>query len=615
MRRPSISETHSGVSAPAAPAGRRRLAAGLALLMAAVLVYAPVANHEFVNFDDNLYVTENRRVLDGITPGGLRWAVTSLENANWHPLTWASHMLDVQLFGPRPGAHHLVNAALHAANALLLLYLLQGMTGAFWRPLLAAALFALHPLRVESVAWVSERKDVLSAFLMLCAIAAYLRHARRPGRRSLSLVTLLFALGLMAKPMLVTFPFVLLLLDFWPFGRLAGGRLPFERLVLEKTPLFVLSAASSVVTYVAQKSGGAMSLEGNRFLGSRVSQALVSYAEYLDKTFRPFDLSFFYPRAPSLPPLAVAAAAALLAALLAGALLRARVQPYLAVGWLWFAGTLVPVIGIVRVGTQAMADRYTYIPHIGLFVALVWLGEALSRPGPARRVAGAGAAALLIVGSAVLARQQVGVWRNTETLMRDALSSEGGNWLAEVNIGELFERQGRAEEAGAHFRNAVRLNPLSGQARYNLATNLARRGGYAEALEHFQAALVFQPGSPLPLNNLALTLSALGRHGEAAERMGEALRVAPADARGHFNLGLILAAAGRLGEAERAYRRALEIDDGMASGHNNLGILLARQGRMREAAEHFSEAVRLDPADRTARENLARALGRGGGAR
>jgi len=599
---------------------RRRVYAALALLLANLLVYGPTVRHEFVNFDDNHYVTENRHVLNGLTLEGLRWSWTSLEYSNWHPLTWLSHMLDVQLFGASPGGHHLVSVVLHATSALLLLHLLWGMTGAFWRPVIAASLFALHPLRVESVAWVAERKDVLATLLLLCAIAAYRSYARRPGWRTFVPVLLIFALGLTAKPMLVTFPFVLLLLDFWPLGRYEGGpppavdaggaRFPVRRLVLEKFPFFLLSLGSSVITYIAQKSGGAVSLEGNLFLGNRIGQAMVSYLGYLGKTAWPTGLAVFYPRGSSVNPLEVAAAVAVLAAISLVALRWARELPYLPVGWFWFAGTFVPVIGFVQVGSQAMADRYTYIPHIGLFVALVWLLGEVPRRWPGARTALAGVAAASVGSFALLAALQVTRWRDTEILMQSALAIEGGNWLAEVNVGEILVRKGRHEEATTHFRNAVRLNAMSSLARYNLATSLSREGRYAEALEHFQAALEMQPASTLTLNNLALALSALGRHEEAVARMESALRLSPQDAKGYYNLGLVLDAAGRLGDAERAYRRALELDEAMVAGHNNLGIVLARQGRMSEAIGHFSAAVRLDPADSAAKDNLARALGR-----
>ena len=308
----------------------------------------------------------------------------------------------------------------------------------------------------------------------------------------------------------------------------------------------------------------------------------------------------------------MAAAAAVLAAVTLAALRWARELPFLPVGWLWFAGTLVPVSGIVQIGRQGMADRYTYIPHIGLFIALVWLlGEVpLRRPGARTAFAGAAAVAVAVGVFSALAALQVSRWRNTESLMRSALAIDGGNWLAEVKVGELVDRQGRRAEAEAHYRNALRLNPLSPDTHYNLATNLSLQGRFPEALEHFQLADTMRPGSALTLNNLALVLSALGRHAEAVEKMEAALRLTPENPKSFFNMGLVLDAAGRTGEAERAYRRALELDGSMVEGHNNLGIILTRQGRLPEAIEQFSTAVRLNPADDAARKNLARLLGR-----
>jgi len=364
-----------GLRAGPIPAFSRSRVIVLALLLAVgtAAVYLPVRSFDFCGFDDDAYVSENALVRQGLTPRGVAWAFTTFRAANWHPLTWLSHMLDVSLFGMEPGAHHLVNVAFHAANAVLLFLVLRGMTGALWGSAAVAALFALHPLHVESVAWIAQRKDVLSAFFFLLMLSAYLRYARSPSRGRLAAVTALFALGLLAKPMLVTAPFVLLLLDFWPLGRFGGahpdpGTLPaghppavgVRRAVLEKVPLFLLSALSSVVTVVAQSRGGAMVPADALPFGARAANALVACAAYLWKTFWPAGLAVYYPHTKGeLPAWKIAGAAALLSALTGIAVREARRRPYLAVGWLWFLGMLVPVIGLVQVGGQAMADRYT----------------------------------------------------------------------------------------------------------------------------------------------------------------------------------------------------------------------------------------------------------------
>jgi tetratricopeptide (TPR) repeat protein len=461
-------------------------AAGLVLLTA--LVYAPVLRHGFVNYDDNLYVSGNPVVRQGLTWEGLRWAWTAAVACNWHPVTMLSHMLDVELYGVRPGWHHLTNLLLHLANVVLLFEVLRRMTGATWRSAAVAALFAVHPLHVESVAWISERKDVLSGLFFLLTLGAWLRYVRRPAAGRYLLALLAFALGLLAKPMLITLPFVLLLLDVWPLGRLPLAAMPaaserterrraLRALLLEKLPFVVLAVAVSAVALYTQR--GAMASLAALPLRRRAANALVSYVVYLGKSLWPSRLAVIYPLPPSIPLWKAALAAALLAALTALALARLRRAPWLAVGWLWFAGMLAPVSGLVQVGRQAMADRYTYLPSIGLFIAVVWSAHALAQaalpgelpargPGATRRALLGAGAAVVIAALALTARVQVGAWRDSLTLFRHAAAVTDGNYVAAFHLGEELRMRGDRAEARRYYREALRIRPTLARARQRL---------------------------------------------------------------------------------------------------------------------------------------------------
>jgi Tfp pilus assembly protein PilF len=517
---------------PAARATTRALAALLVLVC--VATYHPVLRHDFVDYDDDVYVTENPRVRAGLTPGGVVWAFTTGHAANWHPLTWLSHMLDVTLFGLAPGAHHGVSLVLHVGNTLLLFAGLCRMTGAPWRSALVAALFAAHPLHVESVAWVAERKDVLATFFWFLTIAAYRRWVARPRVVTYLTVVACLALGLMAKPTLVTVPFSLLLLDLWPLRRLDPGGPAAEvarragRLVVEKLPLLVLVAVVSAVTLIVQTRGGAVPDAAAFPLAVRVGNALVAWVRYVWMTFWPVGLAVIhpYPAAPLSPPV-VLGAATLLAGATAGALAGIRRRPWLAVGWLWYLGTLVPVIGLVQVGSQGLAERYTYVPLVGLFVVVAW---AVPRPRAARarrRVGAAAAAVVLALGA--LAWRQTLVWRTSETLFRDALRTTRRNAIAHHYYGlARLARQDHAR-AVAHFRRAVEIEPGYTDARVNLEVQLGnarvRQGALAAAVPHYRAALAVAPATAEAHYNLALVLERLGRRAEAQRHLAEAVRL------------------------------------------------------------------------------------------
>ncbi|MDX2166671.1 MAG: hypothetical protein SF182_06390, partial [Deltaproteobacteria bacterium] len=421
-------------------AGRRRRAlVCVALIASIVALYAPVREHDFVNYDDPEYVLENTPVRAGVTPAGILWAFTHFHSANWHPLTWISHMVDCRVFGLDAGAHLMVNVALHALAAALLFLFLERATGAFWRSAFVAALFAVHPLRVESVAWVSERKDVLAALFWMLTLHAYAWHARAPSGRRMALVTAAFAGGLLAKPMLVTLPFVLLLLDLWPLDR------PRTRaLLLEKMPLFALVLASCAVTIAAQYTAGAMvALVPGFGVSYRVQNAIVSYATYLGQTVWPTDLAVFYPPRTPVPPAEVALSAAVLLAISGLVARHGARRPYLPLGWLWYLGVLVPVIGLVWVGEQARADRFTYLPQIGIGIIVAWGVNDLLARWPRRAWVLAPAATALLLAWAAATRVQIGYWRNTQTLFEHALAVTRDNHVVHANLGAELARLGR----------------------------------------------------------------------------------------------------------------------------------------------------------------------------
>jgi len=563
----------------------------LALAGAVLSVYWEVTRFPFVEaWDDELYVSRNPVVQRGLNAEGAIWAFTTRHAANWHPVTWLSHMLDVDLFGLDAGRHHSMNLFLHTLNATFLFLVLQRLTGAVWRSGYVAALFAVHPLHAESVAWVAERKELLCALFWILTIWAYLRYVenRRIGRYAL--VLLFFLLGLMSKPMMVTLPFVLLLLDWWPLGRLepeTEGRKRHLKpsrwglawqLVLEKIPLFVLAVASAVATSYAQMKGGAVASLRVIPIGDRFANAVVSWIQYIWKTIWPSSLSFFYPHpaylGKTIPGWHVFVAGAILLVLTCLAILRARRSPSIAVGWLWFLGTLVPVIGLVQVGEQSTADRYTYLPHIGLFIAGTWGIADLTKGLRFRESIAVVLAIATIVAYAVAGRHQVTFWRSGIALYERALAVTADNYLAHNNLGLVLEREGRLEEAETHFLEAIRIDP-----------------GYA--LAH---------------NNLGLVLERQGRANEAIFHFHEALKTAPNNLNAMFNLGNTLSRERHFEEALVQYRNVLRMDPGNAKAHNNAGTALMNQGKVEEAIDHFREAVRLEPDYEMARRNLVRAL-------
>ncbi len=561
---------------------------GLLLALATLLVYLPVCRYNFVVYDDNDYVTENHVIQQGLTWTGVKWAFTTWHASNWHPLTWLSHMLDCELFGLSPGLHHLVNVAFHVVNVVLLFTLLLRLTNALWPAAFVAALFAWHPLHVESVAWIAERKDVLSTCFALLTLLAYTRYAQKrssvEGREPKAdtagpaldsrlstldylLALVCFALGLMAKPMLVTLPFVLLLLDYWPLQRLSTLNpqpSTLRRLALEKWPFFLLTAGACIVTYLAQSQRGGSAVVSIEHISMpyRLGNALTSYGRYLLKALWPADLAVFYPMSEHVVRVRITGlmTALALAAVSWWVWRQRRSAPYLLVGWLWYLGTLVPVIGLVQVGSAALADRYTYFPLIGPFIALAFSVQDLARGFRFPTTAAATAAALVLAACLLLTANQLRYWRDSESLFAHAVAVTTNNAFALNNLGVALEQAGRPEEALARYREAVRIEPGLIQSQYNLGNLLDKLGRPGEARVELRRAVLLDPTQPYIHNTLGAVLVKLGRFNEAMGEFTEAERLDPHYSWAPFNIGNLYLKQGRDSEAIDEFRKALRLD-------------------------------------------------------
>jgi protein O-mannosyl-transferase len=601
------------------------------LVAAGLAVYLQVRSFDFVCYDDDMYVYENPHVTQSLSADGFKWAMTTTHTGYWHPLTWLSYMLDCSLFGPGPGAIHLTNVLLHLANALLLFVLLRWMTGALWPSAFVAAAFVLHPMHVESVAWVAERKDVLSTFFMLLTIAAYLASIRRRSRSWYVLSLFLYAMGLMAKPMLVTVPVILLLLDYWPLDRISnqGPGPGIRRTLLEKVPFIAMAGIVSVATFVAQRAVGTMSTTQIMPLLSRLTNAIVSYARYMGLMFWPHDMAMLYPLSSSRASLWQALAVlALLGAITAIVLRYGKTRKYLIVGWLWFLITLLPVIGIVQVGIQSMADRYTYIPYIGLFMVVAWAAKDLAGQRRVGQAAAGILACISLVAMGIAAHYQTGLWQNGITLFSHAIKVTNRNVLAYNNRGTTYIRLGQPEKAAADFREALAINPEYADAcsnlgeiygdsgrleealemhvracqldptdhkmHYNLGTTYVRLNRLQEAVTEFKVATELQPDSADAYMKLGTTYGQLGRWQDAAESLTRAAML-KADPDMLYNLGITLAHIGQWQEAAGAYRKAIELRPGFADAWHNLGIAYSNTHDLQQAVAACKEAIRLQP--------------------
>ena len=583
-----------------------------------ILVFLPIIHCGFISFDDEDYVTDNARVLAGLNWQNVGWAFTTNHAGNWHPLTWLSLMLDVNLFGRQAAGFHLTNLALHAVNVVLLFWVMRALTGPLWRSALVAALFGWHPLAVESVAWVAERKSVLSTGFGFLALLFYIRYTRREAGAVRSsdygfltvpaywLAAGCLALGLMCKAMLVTWPFLLLVLDFWPLER--GKTIGWRRLVLEKIPFLALALAASVVTFRIQQHGGAVTGMTGLTPEMRLGNALVSYVAYLGMLGWPAGLAIFYPHPGEWPLENVLAAAAALAAVTWWAWRMRGSQPWLLTGWLWYVGTLVPVIGLVQVGAQSMADRYTYIPLVGLLVMIVWGAAELGRHRPFRVAGWSLAAGVAIAACLVLTRRQLGYWQDGESLFREALAVTKDNALARNCLGVALYQKGDLAGAANEYQQAVNLNPHFSDAYYNLGLLLDKQGQTDAAVSEFQQALQYKPNRLDAGNQLAADLFKKGETGPAIEQYQKTLELNPNSADVRNNLGAALDKAGQTDAAIAQYQQALRLKPDDADACNNLGIALGKQGRTDEAIGQYQQALRLKPDFASARNNLGGAL-------
>jgi len=586
----------------------------ICLFLAAIIMLAfwQVQYHDFVIYDDNSYVTENDMVQKGLTTEGIAWAFSAPRASNWHPLTWLSLMLDSEIYGLWPGGYHWTNLIFHIANTVLLFLVFHLMTGALWRSCFVAALFAIHPLHVESVAWVAERKDVLSTFFWMIAMGSYVYYVKRPGLLRYLIIIFTFTLGLLSKPMVVTLPFVLLLLDFWPLNRIDCNRTDFKRvgtkLIIEKIPLMALSVIASVITFLAQKGGGAVAPLSELPFMVRISNAIVSYILYIYKFVWPVDLAVLYPHPGMLPLWIVIVSALVIVSVTVVSLWQIRRYPYAIIGWLWYLGTLVPVIGIVQVGSQAMADRYTYIPLIGIMIVLTWgFYDLLKNVRQGKQflcVTGAVVIGLLVQVTLI----QVRHWENSKTLFRHTDSVTTRNYMARNILGGALMKEGNYRDAIGYFRSAMTLKPDFKRAVNNLGYAFSKLGNEEEAVHYYKEALKIDPDYADAHYNLGIAFTALGKYDEALSHLRRAADVRPRDAAIYNNMGIALMKAGRNSEALQSFADVVHIDPGHAGAHNNMAMILLRQKRWDEAIAHFRGAVRIQPRYANAHYHLAIAL-------
>lgn len=627
------------LSAKTAPQHRATIAGICIVLMVLVWgVFGQMRHFDFINYDDNAHVYDNPAVKRGFSVQGIAWAFTHLQVGDWFPLATLSHMLDYQLFGLHAGGHHVTSVLLHGIATILLFLVLREMTGATWRSAFAAAVFAVHPLHAESVAWISERKDVLSGVFFMLVIAAWLRYTRRHSATAYALALIFFALGLMSKSMLVTLPLLLLILDYWPLRR---GELPASnlwRLLFEKVPFFALSGAACVVQILSSQGGAIVTME-KLPLASRIANALVSCALYIRQMLWPADLCVFYPHPKSVPPWEAIFSILLLGSISWMAFAWRRKYPYLLAGWLWYLLMLAPVIGVVQVGEQAHADRYTYLPQIGLAIVVVWLAADFCKSRTDRRVIAGAAGALIIAALTWRASIQASYWQDSTTLWKHALDVADDNVVAEMclasayaasgkpgdaishyqkalefkpdnspahdGIGLCFKTIGQPEKAAASYRRALEIDPANAEARNNLGLVLTENKQFEEAILQFQKGLESKPDSPQIHYNYANALSAMGRGSEAIAEYRAALELEPVYAEARNNLGIALMNVGQLDEAISAYQKAVEINPGFAEAHYNLARTFRRKNRPEVAITEYQKVLQIEPDYVPAQNNLA----------
>jgi tetratricopeptide (TPR) repeat protein len=625
------------------------------LAIVTFLVYWQVTTHDFINFDDDKYITNNHHVNSGISLKNIYWAFTTFYASNWHPLTWLSHMVDCQLFGLNPGMHHLINLIFHVLNALLLFVVFRKMTGELWKSAFVAALFSLHPLHVESVAWVAERKDVLSTFFFMLTLIAYVRYVESPSIKRYLPVILLFALGLLAKPMLVTLPFVLLFLDYWPLHRYRWRqqhetgvllhRKSIMELVREKIPLFVLTAASCIVTYLAQSTGGAVKSFEILPFNIRFLNAIVSYMAYIYKMLWPKGLAILYPYSFNYALWQIAGSLLLLVCIFIIAIWTSKNHPFVLTGWLWYIVTLVPVIGIIQVGSQSMADRYTYIPLIGIFFTIAWGVPEIVKQWRYKNVWLSIVSVTVLLLLSTVSFSQIKYWADSFTVFNHALNVTQYNHVAHAKLGDLFfeeknedsieksidhyskallfkpdyvfahtnigialVKKGRIDDAIEHYRKAISLKSDYAEAHTNLGLALVEKSQTEDAVSHYYTALQINPDAAETHYNLGIALAGKGEIAKAIEHYSKALQLNPEYSQAHTNMGIVLSKQGNIDKAISHYLKALELNPDSAETHSNLGISLVEKGKIAEAIAHYNQAVFINPNSAKTYTNLGNAL-------
>ena len=585
----------------------------IVLVLVTFGVYYQTIDHDFINYDDPAYIINNPHVNSGLTLKNITWAFTAVHASNWHPVAWLSHMLDMEFFGLDPKGHHIVNVIFHLINALLLYLFLFGTTKSHWKSSFVAALFALHPLHVESVAWVAERKDVLSAFFFFLTLILYDWYVRRPSCRRYLLTLFAFALGLMSKPMLVTLPFILLLMDYWPLQRMSlskgnvdakdtnpleNEKSPLRKLILEKFPFLALSILSCIITFSAQSRGGAVAKIKLVPISFRFLNALGAYVNYMFKMIFPHNLSVIYPLPDTITIFHGVATGLLLAVISAVSIRMARRHPYLIVGWLWYIGMLVPVVGLVQVGRQSLADRYTYLPLTGLFIIAAWGISSVVPTGRYRDRSLAIVSVLFLLTYSLFTWFQLGYWKNSVTLFRHATIAIPNNYVAYNLLGSTYTQSGRLDDALASFSEVLRKYPDDEEAISGIGIALAKKGDLAGATSFFRKAVRLEPNSAECQSNLGFALSQQGQVEEGIRHLLEAVRLQPGNPKNaeiQFHIGTSFAALGKIDQSMDHFSRAIQIKPGFVEVHYNLGVAFAKQGNWDQAIASFSVALQLKP--------------------
>jgi protein O-mannosyl-transferase len=575
----------------------------IALVVPTLFVYWQVQNSDFINYDDPSYVLDNHMVKKGLSLEGVRWAFQTKTASNWHPLTWLSHMLDFQLFGKNPAGHHLTNLFFHLANTLLLFIILKDMSASYWCSAFVAAMFALHPQHVESVAWVSERKDVLSLFFGLLALIFYVKYIKQTVRRNYLISLFFYILSLMSKPTLVTFPFFLILLDYWPLGRFSfinfkqnQFRLIMRYLLVEKIPFFASSFISCIITYYVQNLGGAVGSLKTIPIMVRISNAFISYALYIDKTVWPRNLSVLYPYPEKIFISEALGAALIVFSISISVVYLAKRFAFLFVGWFWYLGTLVPVIGIVQVGIQTSSDRYTYVPLIGIFIMFSWSLKEMAQRLPSKRTIIYAFAILLLASWTYISREQVSYWKNSISLFKHAISLKYDNVYAHLNLGSAYEKTGNNDLAMLHFQEALQIDPLNSRAMNNIGVQLLLKGRNEEAVKYFKRAIALDPGLTEAHINMGAYFEKLPNgESEAIQHFDKALEIDKNSFIAHYNLGLILLRKGDTENATRHFENAVRLNPDFGMAHYQLGIIYSKKQIKEKAIYHFREAMKRQP--------------------